>query len=187
MVDVMDPSTRGAHDAYHRLVRAGSSSLTACFFALAKLVVALVPDPSRVTLYLDDTLFHRNGPKVEGAGSWRDALRSTRKRVGVPRGLNLVGLTVGLQLRLPGMTISIPVNLRLHRKDGPTMLALAAEMIYDASAWSCARCRAYLLRRGPAGASCRTTGCDEGSLAFRRHAPVASWPGTPRIRIISSF
>ncbi len=135
MVDVMDPSTRGAHDAYHRLVRAGSSSLTACFFALAKLVVALVPDPSRVTLYLDDTLFHRNGPKVEGAGSWRDALRSTRKRVVFARGLNLVVLTVGLQLRLPGMTISIPVNLRLHRKDGPTMLALAAEMSTELAGW----------------------------------------------------
>ena len=72
MVDVMDPSTRGAHDAYHRFVRAGSWSLTACFLALAKLVIALVPDPSCVTLYLDDTLFHRNGPKVEqGAGATR--------------------------------------------------------------------------------------------------------------------
>ena len=69
MVDVMDPSTRGAHDAYHRLVRAGSWSLTACFFALAKLVVALVPDTSRVTLYLDDTLFHRMARRWRGQGA----------------------------------------------------------------------------------------------------------------------
>ncbi len=47
------------------------------------------------------------------------------------RGLNLVVLTVGLQPRWGGMTISIPVNLRLHRKDGPTMLALAAEMMAE--------------------------------------------------------
>ncbi len=135
MVDVMDPSTRGAHDAYHRFVRAGSWSLTACFLALAKLVIALVPDPSCVTLYLDDTLFHRNGPKVEGAGSWRDAVRSTRKRVVFARGLNLVVLTVGLQPRWGGMTISIPVNLRLHRKGEPTMPALAAEMMAELAGW----------------------------------------------------
>ncbi len=74
-------------------------------------------------------------PEGGGSRSWRDALRSTRKRVGVARGLNLVVLTVGLQLRLPGMTISIPVNLRLHRKDGPTMLALAAEMMAELAGW----------------------------------------------------
>ena len=67
----------------------------------------------------------------QGAGSWRDAVRSTRKRVVFARGLNLVVLTVGLQPRWGGMTISIPVNLRLHRKDGPTMLALAAEMMAE--------------------------------------------------------
>ena len=74
-------------------------------------------------------------PEGGGSRSSRDALRSTRKRVGVARGLNLVVLTVGLQLRLPGMTISIPVNLRLHRKDGPTMLALAAEMMAELASW----------------------------------------------------
>ena len=51
------------------------------------------------------------------------------------RGLNLVVLTVGLQPRWGGMTISIPVNLRLHRKDGPTMLALAAEMMAELVSW----------------------------------------------------
>ncbi|MHB8288255.1 MAG: transposase [Acidimicrobiales bacterium] len=85
MVDVMDPSTRGAHDAYHRLVRAGSRSLTACFFALAKLMVALVPDPSRVTLYLDDTLFHRNGPKVGGQELARCAEIDEKERRGRAR------------------------------------------------------------------------------------------------------
>ncbi|MHB8288254.1 MAG: transposase [Acidimicrobiales bacterium] len=31
--------------------------------------------------------------------------------------------------------ISIPVNLRLHRKDGPTKLSLAAEMISELCSW----------------------------------------------------
>ena len=46
-------------------------------------------------VYLDDTLFQSNSPKVEGAGSWRDAVRSTRKRVVYARGLNLVVLSCG--------------------------------------------------------------------------------------------
>jgi hypothetical protein len=33
-----------------------------------------------IELDLDDTLFHRYGRKVAGAGWWRDAVRSTRTR-----------------------------------------------------------------------------------------------------------
>jgi hypothetical protein len=33
------------------------------------------------------------------------------------------------------MEISVPVNVRLHRKDGPTMPALAAEMMAELAAW----------------------------------------------------
>ena len=135
MVGVMDPASRAAHDAYHRLVRAGAWSLARCFEALCKLVVASLLGPGRIVLYLDDTLFHRNGPKVEGAASWRDAVRSTKKRVVFARGLNLVVLCVGVTPPWGGMTVAIPVNLRLHRKDGPTMPALAREMMADLAAW----------------------------------------------------
>ena len=112
MVGVMDPATRGAHDAYHRLVRAGSWSLSALFCALCKLVVARLAGDGRVVVYLDDTLFHRNGPKVDGTGSWRDAVRSTRKRVVFARGLNLVVLCVRVTAPWGGIPIAIPVNIR---------------------------------------------------------------------------
>ena len=135
MVGVMDPASRAAHDAYHRLVRAGAWSLARCFEALCKLVVASLLGPGRIVLYLDDTLFHRNGPKVEGAASWRDAVRPTKKRVVYARGLNLVVLCVAVTPPWGGMTIAIPVNLRLHRKDGPTMPALAREMMADLASW----------------------------------------------------
>ena len=65
MVGVMDPALRSAHDAYHRLVRAGAWSLSALFETLVLLAV----------------------------------------RVRAPRG---------------GMEISIPVDMRLHRKNGTT-------------------------------------------------------------------
>ena len=75
MVGVMDPASRAAHDAYHRLVRAGAWSLARCFEALCKLVVASLVGPVRIVLYLDDTLFHRNGPKARPAGEMRCARR----------------------------------------------------------------------------------------------------------------
>jgi len=135
MVGVMDPTTRAAHDAYHRLVRVGSWSLSACFCALCKLVVARLAGAGRVVVYLDDTLFHRNGPKVEGAASWRDAVRSTRKRVVYARGLNLVVLCIRVTPPWGGMPISIPVNVALHHKGGQTMPELARQMMAELAAW----------------------------------------------------
>jgi hypothetical protein len=135
MVGIMDPATRAAHDAYHRLVRAGAWSLSACFCALCTLVVERLVGPGRVVVYLDDTLFHRNGPKVDGAGSWRDAVRSPRRRVVYARGLNLVVLCIRVTPPWGGMTLSIPVDLRLHRKDGPSMTELAREMRAELATW----------------------------------------------------
>ncbi|MGH3026147.1 MAG: IS701 family transposase, partial [Gaiellaceae bacterium] len=137
MVGVMDPARRGAHDAYHRLVRAGAWSLTSLFEVLARLALGLVTRDSlgRVVCYLDDTLFHRPGRHVEGAASWRDAVRSTRSRVVYARGLNLVVLAVRCRAPWGGMEISLPVNLRLHHKNGKTMPELAAEMIAELASW----------------------------------------------------
>ncbi len=135
MVVVMDPASRAAHDAYHRLVRAGAWSLSACFQALGQVVVARLVGTGRVVCYLDDTLFHRPGRKVEGAASWRDAVRSTRARVVYARGLNLVVLGVRVRPPWGGMPLALPINIRLHRKHGPTMPELAREMMAELAAW----------------------------------------------------
>lgn len=135
MVAVMDPASRAAHDAYHRLVRAGAWSLSACFQALGQVVVARLVGTGRVVCYLDDTLFHRPGRKVEGAASWRDAVRSTRARVVYARGLNLVVLGVRVRPPWGGMPLALPINIRLHRKHGPTMPELAREMMAELAAW----------------------------------------------------
>jgi hypothetical protein len=130
MVAVMDPAQRAAHDAYHRFVRAGAWSLEACFAAMGKVVVRLVA-AERLVLYVDDTLFHRAGPKVDGAGTWRDAVRSSAKHVVYARGLNLVVLCVRVDPPWGGMPLALPIALRLYRKGGPTMPELAAEMMRD--------------------------------------------------------
>jgi len=88
-----------------------------------------------ITLALDDTLFHRSGRKVDGAGTWRDAVRSTQKHIVYAWGLNLVVLT--LQLRPPwdGEPLGLPINMRLHRKNGPCLIELAEQMINEVRHW----------------------------------------------------
>ena len=132
MVSVMDPGTRRAHDAYHRLVRAGAWSADALWDAMLTAVIAVVDrvcaDGPLVCL-LDDTLFHRPGRKVEGAGSFRDAVRSTHKRVVFARGLNLVVLAIRVTPPWGGQPIAIPVGVALHPKGGSTTTELARRLM----------------------------------------------------------
>jgi DDE superfamily endonuclease len=134
MVAVMDPASRSAHDAYHRLVRAGAWSMDGLWAAtVSKVVERLGPDGPIICL-LDDSLFHRTGPNVDGAGSFRDAVRSTRNRVVYAWGLNLVVLTVRVVPPWGGMPIAVPIGVRLHRKGGTKLPALAAELITELAA-----------------------------------------------------
>lgn len=134
MVAVMDPAGRKAHDAYHRLVRAGAWSLEAIWAAMVALVVARL-DPSRpIICLIDDTLLHRPGRKVQGAGSYRDAVRSTHSRVVYARGLCLVVVAIRVKPPWGGMPVAIPVGARLHRKGGPTLPALARSLMVDLAA-----------------------------------------------------
>jgi hypothetical protein len=83
MVQVMDPATRRAHDAYHRFVRAGVWSLDSCLAAVCLLAVRWV-GTGRLTMYLDDTLFHRTGkkgrPRTKGKRLCTPKVCSTRLR-----------------------------------------------------------------------------------------------------------
>ncbi|MDI6773550.1 MAG: transposase, partial [bacterium] len=87
MIRVADPAGTHAHDAYHRLLRAGTWSLTALWRTLAGLVVATFPPSGPLVLDLDDTLFHKTGRKIAGAGLFRDPVRSTARTVVYARGL----------------------------------------------------------------------------------------------------
>jgi hypothetical protein len=128
MVQVMDPATRRAHDAYHRFVRVGAWSLDAAMAAVVRMAVRLVRS-DRLTLYLDDTLFHRPGPNVHGAGTWRDAVRSSSRHVVYARGLNLVVICIRVDPPWGGMPLALPILVRVHVKGGPTMPELAVEMM----------------------------------------------------------
>lgn len=127
---------RRAHDAYHRFLRASAWSMRPLWRVLAKgMVSRLVGASLELMVDLDDTLFHKTGRKVDGAATFRDAVRSTKRSVVYALGLNLVVLTLRVQPPWGGEPLGLPINLRLYRKAGPSHLDLAEEMIQEVAAW----------------------------------------------------
>jgi len=135
MIGLVDPSKPRAHDAYHRFVRAGAWSMAACWAAVAKLAVATLCPAGTVGLDVDDTLFHKSGRKVDGAGSFRDAVRSSGKRVVYATGLNLVVVTLRVVPPWGGEPLGLPVNVRLFRKAKLTHNELVIEMMAELAGW----------------------------------------------------
>jgi hypothetical protein len=84
MIAIGDPGRRRAHDAYHRLVRDGAWSMTGLWRVLAIHAIGSFAPTGVVPLDCDDTLFHKSGRNVEGAGIFRDAVRSTVRKVVSP-------------------------------------------------------------------------------------------------------
>lgn len=135
MLTTADPDHRRAHDAYHRFLRAGRWQMPALWRVLAvSLVERLAPD-GVIVLDLDDTLYKKTGRSVEGAGVFRDAVRSTRSRVVLAWGLNLVVVTLRVAPPWGGCPLGLPVNMRVHRKGGPSTVELAEQMIAEIAGW----------------------------------------------------
>jgi hypothetical protein len=130
-----DPWAKHAHDAYHRFFPEARWSMAKLWQLLAKILIQAFCRNAIITLALDDTLFHRSGRKVNGAGWWRDAVRSTQKNIVYAWGLNLVVLTLQIQPPWGGEPLGLPINMRLHRKNGPTLIELAAQMINEVRQW----------------------------------------------------
>jgi hypothetical protein len=130
-----DPTCKHAHDAYHRFFPDARWALSQLWQKLTLILVARFCPSGIVTLALDDTLFHHTGRKINGAGYWRDAVRSTKKSVVYAWGLNLVVLTLQVQPPWGGEPLGLPINMRLHRKKQKTLIELATEMIQQVCEW----------------------------------------------------
>lgn len=177
MLTVGDPEGRRAHDAYHRLVRTGAWSMSRLWRLLTVHVVAALVPAGTVTVDCDDTLFHRDGRHVDGAGVFRDAVRSTVRKVVYARGLNLVVLTVRIRAPWGGCPLGLPVNMRLHRKDGPTTVALAAQMMTELASWLPAR--DFALCADGAYASLTGAGLPRTSVTSRLRRDAALYEAAP--------
>jgi DDE superfamily endonuclease len=135
MVDVADPDGVHAHNAYHRCAR-GSGRWPSSGAGWQPLLVSHLEGNLRLVLDLDDTLFHKAGRKVNGAGSFRDPIRSRGQRTVFAHGLNLVVLTLRVQPPWGGEPIGLPINMRRYsERDGRSLLDLGQEMIEEVAGW----------------------------------------------------
>lgn len=135
MLPFADPLSWHAHDAYHRFFPDARWKMSRLWQKLTLMLVARLCPKGIITLALDDTLFHHTGRKIDGAGYWRDAVRSTKKKVVYAWGLNLVVLTLQIQPPWGGEPLGLPINMRLHRKKQKSLIELAVEMIQETQAW----------------------------------------------------
>ncbi len=149
MLRLIEPTQRHAHDAYHRLLRAGAWEMARLWRLLVEALLAFFsPAPERVVpLDLDDTLFHKAGRRVAGAGTFRDAVRSSAKHVVYAWGLNLVVLTLRVQAPWGGEPLGLPINVRVYRKGGKSHAELAEDMIRELADW-CPHRRFHLCADG---------------------------------------
>jgi len=130
-----DPCFQHAHDAYHRFFPDARWSMAKLWQLLTKILIQTFCRNGTIALALDDTLFHRSGRKVNGAGWWRDAVRSTQKNIVYAWGLNLVVLTLQIQPPWGGEPLGLPINMRLHRKNQASLIELAVQMINEVRQW----------------------------------------------------
>jgi hypothetical protein len=135
MIRGADPEGWHAHDAYHRFFSEAAWMMEELWRSLTLLLVKRFCPSGTMIVDLDDTLFHHTGRKVNGAGWWRDAVRSTATRIVHAWGLNLVVLTLRVNPVWGGEPLGLPINMRLHRKDGRTLIELAEDMLRQLSEW----------------------------------------------------
>ncbi len=135
IIPFADPLGWRAHDAYHRFLPDARWKMSVLWQVLAQILVCTFCRQGQIVLALDDTLFPRSGRKVDGAGHWRDAVRSTKSKVVYAWGLNLVVLTLQIQPPWGGEPLGLPINMRLHRKKEYTLIELAEQMIKEVEQW----------------------------------------------------
>jgi hypothetical protein len=130
-----DPNGKRSHDAYHRFFPDATWAMSELYRLLTILLVRIFYPTGVIPTDLDDTLFHRSGRKVNGAGWWRDAVRSTATNTVHAWGLNLVVITLRINPPWGGEPLGLPINMRLHRKNGPTLIELAGQMLTEVALW----------------------------------------------------
>lgn len=100
------------HHRAHRFFSHARWSVPQVSAVLARLVVELlVPDGQPVTVAIDDTLFHRRGPKVHAASWFHDGSAIGRRKVGF--GNNWVIAALVVHLPCLDRPLALPVGFAL--------------------------------------------------------------------------
>lgn len=81
IIPFADPGTIRSHDTYHRFFSRARWDPERLWKSLARLLIRKFYPAGIIPVDLDDTVFHHTGRKMEGASVWRDAVRSTVRRI----------------------------------------------------------------------------------------------------------
>src|SRR5208283_3262034 len=130
-----DPGRQRAHDAFHRFVRCGAWSIDILWQTLAQAMVSHLVPEGEIEIDLDDTLLHKSGRRVDGAGWWRDAVLSTGSRTVVALGLNLLVVTLRIRPPWGGEPLGLPIYVTLHRKKSTKLSELSVLALQTIAAW----------------------------------------------------
>ena len=135
IIPFANPKNKRPHDTYHRLFPKSRWLPAQLWKLMAQMLIELFYPAGTVWMDMDDTIFHRTGQKVDGAGWWRDAIRSTASHLVHCWGLNLVVLTLRVRPPWGSEPLGLPINMRLHRKNGPGLIELAKQMLAEVKGW----------------------------------------------------
>jgi len=103
------------HSAFHRIFATARWSLDAFGLAVFRMIEPWLDEVAAVLLSLDDTLVHKRGLKIFGAGMHHDSMLSSRGHKVTCWGLNFVVLCVIVRFPLwPERPFSMPVLVRLY-------------------------------------------------------------------------
>jgi len=118
-----------SHHRAHRFFSHARWQVEQVSAVAARLVVRLlVATDAAVTVAIDDTLFHRRGPKVHAASWFHDGSAVGETKIGY--GNNWVILAIVVRLALLDRPVALPVGFALVRKnsDDSSRLALARRL-----------------------------------------------------------
>ena len=123
-----------SHHRAHRFFSHARWSIDEVSAVLARLVVRiLVPGGEAVTVAIDDTLFHRRGPKVHAASWFHDGSAIGKAKVGY--GNNWVILAIVVRLGFLDRPIALPVGFALVKKNsGDSSRLILARRLVEALA-----------------------------------------------------
>jgi hypothetical protein len=180
IIPFANPKNKRPHDAYHRLFPKSRWLPAQLWKLLAQMLIKMFYPAGTVWMDMDDTIFHRTGQKVDGAGWWRDAIRSTASHVVHCWGLNLVVLTLRIIPPWGGEPLGLPINMRLHRKNGPGLIELAKQILVEVKSWFPER----QFMMGADGFYATLAGCGAAYThlisRMRRDAAIYALPGKER-------
>ena len=180
-----------SHHRAHRFFSHAHWSMEEVSGVAARLVVRLlVAADAAVSVAIDDTLFHRRGPKVHAASWFHDGSAVGKAKVGY--GNNWVILAIVVRLGFLDRPLALPVGFALVRKhsDDSSRLALARRLVEALAAALPGRTihvvadSAYASRalRGLKGSVTWTTRLRSNASLYELAPPRTGRRGRPRLK-----